>query len=228
MNLSAFLALAILPAASPPPDARPAPAGKPNVVIILADDLGWADAACYGGDLHETPEIDRLARQAVRFTHAYAASPVCSPTRASIMTGKSPARLHMTTWREAAEHPSRNRELLPPVTVANLPHSEVTLARVLQRAGYLTALVGKWHLGDAAHYPETHGFDINIVGNPRPFGRRPAERRARRPQPGAARARPRRPAGSRGPVLPFSPLLRDHRAGQLGPGPRLEIAGVPW
>jgi arylsulfatase A len=137
---------------------------RPNIVVILADDLGWADVACNGGDLHETPHTDRLARDGVRFTQAYAASPVCSPTRASLLTGKCPARLHMTIWREDALSPPRDRRLLPPVTVANLPHRETTIASLLQRAGYLTAIVGKWHLGDTQYYPETHGFDVNIGG----------------------------------------------------------------
>jgi len=140
------------------------PAGKPNFIFILADDLGWADVGCFGSDLHETPNIDRLAAQGMRFTDAYAAGPVCSPTRASIMTGKCPARLHTTIWYEAASNPPRNRTLIPPVTVANMPHEEVTVAEVLKKAGYLTAHVGKWHLGDAAYYPETQGFDINIGG----------------------------------------------------------------
>lgn len=142
--------------------ARPSPAM--NVVLIVVDDLGWADLACYGADLHHTPHIDRLARQGVRFTAAYAAAPVCSPTRASIMTGKYPARLHMTVWYEASQNPPQDRKLLPPKTVGNLPHAEVTIAEVLHAAGYLTAHVGKWHLGDAAHYPESQGFDINIGG----------------------------------------------------------------
>jgi arylsulfatase A-like enzyme len=136
----------------------------PNIVLILADDLGWADPACYGSKVHETPHLDQFAREGVLFTDAYAAAPVCSPTRASLLTGKCPARLHLTIWREAALEPPRNRRLLPPVAVADLPHSETTIAKRLRGAGYLTALVGKWHLGDAAHYPETHGFDINIGG----------------------------------------------------------------
>ncbi len=140
------------------------PAGRPwNIVFILADDLGWSDLGCYGADLHETPNLDRLAARGVRFTDAYAAS-VCSPTRASIMTGKHHARLHVTVWYESAASPPRNRRLLPPVTVANLPHEEVTLAEVFQGAGHLTALVGKWHLGDARYYPETQGFDVNVGG----------------------------------------------------------------
>ena len=119
---------------------------------------------CYGSDLYETPNIDKLARQGMRFTDAYAAAPVCSPTRASIMTGKYPARLHMTIWYESSANPPRNRKLIPPVTQGNLPHEQVTIAEVLKEAGYFTAHVGKWHLGDAAHYPQTQGFDVNIGG----------------------------------------------------------------
>ncbi|MBM4088053.1 MAG: hypothetical protein FJ276_01290 [Planctomycetes bacterium] len=85
--------------------------GLPNIVLVLADDLGWSDLACYGSDLHETPHLDRLSGQGVRFTNAYAASPVCTPTRASLLTGKYPARLHMTIWREsAAERGQRKLE----------------------------------------------------------------------------------------------------------------------
>jgi arylsulfatase A-like enzyme len=135
-----------------------------NIVLILADDLGWADVACYGADLHETPNIDQLAREGVRFTDAYSSSSVCTPTRAALLTGKHPARLGMTIWSEAALSPPRNRKLLPPPSSPDLPHTETTLAKRLQSAGYLTAIVGKWHLGDATHYPETHGFDVNIGG----------------------------------------------------------------
>ena len=137
----------------------------PNIILIVADDLGWADLACYGGDLHETPHLDRFAAENLRFTDAYAAAPICSPTRASIMTGKYPARLHMTVWWEGAMRgPTMNRPLVTPQTVADLPHGEVTLAEVLHGAGYRTMHVGKWHLGDAFHYPETQGFDVNIGG----------------------------------------------------------------
>jgi arylsulfatase A-like enzyme len=141
--------------------------GKPplNFVFILADDLGWADLGCYGADLHETPNLDRLAKESVRFTNAYAASPVCTPTRASIMTGKHPAKLHMTIWREAARRPPENRRVVPPVAEENLPHSEVTFAEVVKASGYHTAHIGKWHLGNAEHYPETQGFDINTGGS---------------------------------------------------------------
>ena len=135
----------------------------PNVVFILADDLGWADLACYGADLHETPNLDRLAREGMRFTRAYSMS-VCSPTRASILTGKHAARLHMTTWREAAGTPTRDKPLLPALAEPDLPHSEKTIAEILKAAGYRTFHVGKWHVGDAGHSPETMGFDINIGG----------------------------------------------------------------
>ncbi len=135
----------------------------PNILFIMADDLGWSDVGCYGADLHETPHIDRLAEQGLRFTDAYAASPVCSPTRASILTGRHPARLHMTIWSEAAENPPRNRPLVPPITNPHLPLGVETYATVL-RERYFMAHVGKWHLGDASHYPEAQGFDLNIAG----------------------------------------------------------------
>jgi len=136
---------------------------KPNILFILADDLGWSDLGCYGADLHETPNLDRLASQSVRFTHAYAMS-VCSPTRSSIMTGKHAARLHITIWREGALSAPPQKKVIPPKPVADLPLEETTIAEALKAAGYLTFHVGKWHLGDASHYPETQGFDINIGG----------------------------------------------------------------
>lgn len=162
LNLAIRVAALVLcgwacrPAAAKPP---------PNIVLIVADDLGWADLACYGADLHESPQLDRFAAENVRFTSAYAAAPICSPTRASILTGKFPSRLHMTIWWEGSKRgPTTNRRLITPQTVADLPLSEVTLAEVLHEAGYRTMHVGKWHLGDAFHYPETQGFDVNIGG----------------------------------------------------------------
>ncbi len=144
---------------------RAATAQPPNIVLILADDLGWADLGCYGSDLHLTPNIDALARNGMRFSQAYSASPVCSPTRASILTGKHPARLGMTIWREGSlAPPDRKRALIPPPSVPDLPPSEITLAEALKQRGYLTAMVGKWHLGDADHAPQSNGFDINIGG----------------------------------------------------------------
>ncbi|MGD9647523.1 MAG: sulfatase [Pirellulales bacterium] len=141
------------------------PTARPNIVFILADDLGWADLGCYGADLHETPHLDRLAAESLRFTQACAPAPVCTPTRASLMCGKHPARLHMTIWREAAGNPMRDRALLPPVVEADLPHAERTIAELLHDAGYFTAHIGKWHLGDVEHFPETQGFDLHIAGN---------------------------------------------------------------
>jgi arylsulfatase A len=139
------------------------PSERPNIVFILADDLGWADLGCYGADLHETPNLDRLAADSVRFTDAYA-MPVCSPTRAAVLTGRHAARVRMTIWSEGSLRGPQNRKLLQADSLHSLPHTETTLAKHLQDAGYLTALVGKWHLGDADHYPETHGFDVNIGG----------------------------------------------------------------
>lgn len=136
---------------------------RPNIVFILVDDMGWSDLECYGADLHETPHIDSLASRGVRFTDAYA-MPVCSPTRAALMTGRHAARVQMTIWSEGSLRGPQNRKLLQADSLHSLPHSETTLAKHLQEAGYLAALVGKWHLGDADHYPETHGFDVNIGG----------------------------------------------------------------
>ncbi len=140
--------------------------GKPNnVLFILVDDWGCADAGVLGSDYFETPVIDRFANQSMRFTQAYSASPVCSPTRAAIMTGKTPARLDMTIWHEGAvDGGPQDRKLLEAPAVANLPREEFTLAELFKRNGYFTAHVGKWHLGKAAYYPETQGFDVNIGG----------------------------------------------------------------
>ncbi|MDG2383780.1 MAG: sulfatase [Pirellulaceae bacterium] len=136
-----------------------------NVVFILVDDLGWSDLGYCGSDYYQTPHVDRLAKQSLLFRSAYAAAPVCSPTRAAIMTGKSPARLDMTIWHEGAVQGGPNdRMLLPATAVANLPREEITLAERFRQAGYITAHIGKWHLGTAAYYPETQGFDRNIGG----------------------------------------------------------------
>jgi arylsulfatase A-like enzyme len=123
---------------------------RPNVIFILADDLGWADLTVYGADLHETPNIDRMAGGGVRFTQAYA-MPVRSPTRATLMTGKHAARLNLTVWRESVvDRESESRCLVKqpcqPITAFDLDAGEVTIAEVLKAAGYLTFHVGKWHL----------------------------------------------------------------------------------
>ncbi|MFO0960828.1 MAG: sulfatase [Isosphaeraceae bacterium] len=131
---------------------------RPNVVFILADDLGINDLGCYGRAEHRTPNLDRLAAQGARFTSAYAACSVCSPTRAAILTGKSPARLHLTTFLPGrADAPSQR--VLHPTIRQQLPLEEVTLAEHLKAAGYATACVGKWHLGGQGFGPEKQGFD---------------------------------------------------------------------
>lgn len=138
---------------------------KLNVVLILADDLGWTDLACFGSDLHETPALDRLARDGMKFTQNYSACSVCSPTRAALLTGKYPARLHITDWIPGMM--PDNPKLLVPDWTKQLPLAEVTLAEVFKAAGYTTGSIGKWHLGGEAYYPEKHGFDVNIAGTDR-------------------------------------------------------------
>lgn len=141
-------------------------AAKPNIVLILADDLGWTDLSCYGSEFYETPNIDRLARDGMKFTQAYSACTVCSPTRAAILTGKYPARLHVTDWIPGL--PPENPKLLVPDWTKYLPLEEVTLAEALRSAGYVTASLGKWHLGEEGYFPEKHGFDINLGGSSAP------------------------------------------------------------
>jgi arylsulfatase A-like enzyme len=133
----------------------------PNVVLFLVDDLGWADVGCYGSTFHETPHIDRFAQEGVRFTQAYAACHVCSPTRASILTGKYPAALRMTDWL-----PGRKdfpfQKLKNVAVRQQLPDGEVTLAEALKNQGYATGHFGKWHLGEEPSGPRAHGFDVQI------------------------------------------------------------------
>lgn len=139
-------------------------ADKPNIVFILADDLGWSDLGCYGSTFHETPNLDKLAKQGMRFTDAYAACCVCSPTRASIMTGKYPARLHLTDWLPGLPD-SPDHKLSRPEIQKFLPLEEVTVAEALKAGGYKTAFFGKWHLGESPDvWPEHQGFDSNIGG----------------------------------------------------------------
>ena len=137
---------------------------RPNIVLILADDLGAVDLGCYGADLHETPRLDALAKQSALFTQAYASAPVCSPTRAALMTGKHPAASGSRSGRKARSAGPQNRKLLQGESKHDLAHAEITLAERLQEAGYATGLVGKWHLGDADHAPETQGFEVSIGG----------------------------------------------------------------
>ena len=158
------IAALLLPSASTLSAAEPP--RRPNVIVILADDLGWTDLACYGSDLHETPHLDRLARDGMRFTQNYSACTVCSPTRAALLTGKYPARLHITDWIPGLM--PDNPKLLVPEWTKFLPVSETTIAELFRSSGYTTASIGKWHLGGEDYYPEKHGFDINIAGTDRP------------------------------------------------------------
>ncbi|MFO0898294.1 MAG: sulfatase [Pirellulales bacterium] len=158
---AALILLAL--AASLPPGV--AAAEHPNVIVILVDDLGWADLGCTGSKLNETPHLDRLAADGVRFTQAYSACTVCSPTRAALLTGKYPARLHLTDW--IAGHPAPQAKLLPPEWTKRLPLEETTLAETLRAAGYATAAIGKWHLGGEGFGPREQGFDENHGGDHR-------------------------------------------------------------
>lgn len=147
-----------------PPSNQVADQGPPNILFILIDDMGWRDLGCYGSDFYETPNLDRLADQGMLFSDAYAACPVCSPTRASLLTGKYPATLGLTDWIDwgGKTHPARGRLIDAPY-VDHLPSSEVSVATALKQAGYATWHVGKWHLGTQTS-PLDHGFDCNIGG----------------------------------------------------------------
>ena len=137
----------------------------PNVIFILVDDLGWTDLGCQGSKFYETPNIDRLAREGMRFTQAYSACTVCSPTRAALLTGRYPARLHLTDW--IAGHVRPQAKLKVPDWQMHLPLAERTTAEAFKDAGYVTASIGKWHLGGPEFYPDRQGFDVNIGGTDR-------------------------------------------------------------
>ncbi|MEX1114698.1 MAG: sulfatase [Akkermansiaceae bacterium] len=136
-------------------------ARKPNIVFFLIDDMGWRDLGCCGSTFYKTPNIDRLAADGMRFMDAYAAAPVCSPTRAGLLTGKYPARLHLTHVVGFITQP--NTQLLAPNWTQHLPLEEVTFAETLKEGGYATAHFGKWHLGDAAFGPDKQGFDVQVA-----------------------------------------------------------------
>lgn len=142
---------------------KKAPA-RPNIVFILADDLGYTDLGCYGNPYNNTPRIDGLARQGMRFSQAYVASPICSPSRAAILTGKHPARLHLTNYL-VGERTDPASPVLPAAWAKDgLPASEVTLAELMQQHGYATGMVGKWHLGGKKdQMPLRQGFGYERV-----------------------------------------------------------------
>jgi len=149
---------------------------KPNILLIMVDDLGWMDLHCQGNSRLHTPNIDQLAEQGMRFTDAYAAAPVCSPTRAAVLTGLAPARLKITNHiPDQARFTPKDAKLLPAKMLDHLPQERVTIAERLKEAGYVTGFFGKWHLagpripkkqgqGDLRFYPEKQGFDINLGG----------------------------------------------------------------
>jgi arylsulfatase A-like enzyme len=140
-----------------------AEAKKPNVVFILADDLGINDLGCYGRKDHATPNLDRLAKQGARFTSAYCALPICSASRAAILTGKAPARLHLTTYLPGRPDAPAQKLLHPKIRM-QLPLAEKTLAELLAPAGYVSGCVGKWHLGGAKFGPREQGFSFYHPG----------------------------------------------------------------
>ncbi len=139
-----------------------APADKLNIVFVLVDDMGWTDLGCCGSSYYQTPNIDRLASQGMRFTDAYAACTVCSPTRASVMTGQYPARLHITDW--IAGHKRPFAKLSVPDWTMRLAPEIPNVARALKALGYATASIGKWHLGPPECWPDKQGFDLNVGG----------------------------------------------------------------
>ena len=149
---------------------------RPNVILIVADDLGWGDLGCYGSKFHRSPNLDELAAQGMRCTQAYAAAAICSPTRAALLTGKWPARLQLTDWLPGrGDRP--DQKLLQPDFCRQLPLAETTLAEYLRQAGYATGCFGKWHLGGKGFGPLEQGFDQHVAGEPteKPPGNFPTE-----------------------------------------------------
>ena len=165
MHSRLILTLALFLSFAYPASGERAGPSQFNIVLFLIDDLGWKDVGCYGSDYYQTPHVDRLARDGARFTDAYAACAVCSPTRAAVLTGKYPARLLLTDWLPSGRWNPKAR-LREGRRVRALPVEELTLAEALREAGYRTASIGKWHLGSGPFsLPEHHGFGVNIAGN---------------------------------------------------------------
>jgi arylsulfatase A-like enzyme len=149
---------------------RAVESSKPNIIFILADDLGYTDLACQGSRYYETPAIDRMAAQGMRFTSGYACGPNCAPTRAALMSGQYGPRTGIYTVGSIDRFDWRSRPLRPVDNVEDLPLDKITIAQALKKAGYTTALFGKWHLGeDAKHHPSKRGFDDAIVSEGRHF-----------------------------------------------------------
>src|SRR6185295_17662494 len=139
-------------------------AEKPNIIFILADDLGYTDVSCYGSKYYETPNIDRMAKESIRFTSGQTCAPNCQPTRAALMSGQYMPRTGVYTVGSIDRFDWRSRPLRPVDNVVELPLDKITLGQSLKRAGYATALFGKWHLGQQdRHHPGQRGFDESIV-----------------------------------------------------------------
>lgn len=139
---------------------------KPNFIIVLVDDLGSQDVGCYGQKYIQTPNIDKLAEQGMRWTNAYSSCPVCSPTRAALLTGKNTARVHFTGHITAIgrhRYPETG-QIIPPEDLMYLPHEEILIPEILKPLGYKSISIGKWHVGHEGYYPTDQGFDINIAG----------------------------------------------------------------
>lgn len=136
---------------------------KRNIVFILVDDLGWTDLGYSGSTFYETPNIDKFSKMSIQFDNAYAAGSVCSPSRASIMTGKHPSRVNITDWIPGDD--PKNRKLLGAKDLDELPLQEITISEILKENGYSTFFAGKWHLGSDGFFPENQGFEINKGGH---------------------------------------------------------------
>ncbi len=135
----------------------------PNFIVVLIDDLGATDLGCFGSKFYQTPNIDRLAQDGMKFTQAYSACTVCSPTRAALMAGRYPAALRVTDWIPGHQRPAA--KLRVPDWTMRLPQDVPNLPRALKAAGYVSASIGKWHLGEEG--PERYGFDVEIGNNGR-------------------------------------------------------------
>ncbi len=138
---------------------------KPNIILIVADDLGYSDLSCYGSPLIESPNLDRLASEGIQFTRGYAAAPLCSPTRASIVTGLNPARINLTVHIHGHPPTPKNQKFITPKTEQGLDTSLVTMPEMLSAQGYKTAHIGKWHLGGGQHSPWFQGYDLAYGGS---------------------------------------------------------------
>lgn len=147
--------------AATPSEPKPKDAARPNIILFLVDDLGWPDLACFGSTFYETPNIDRLAGEGVRFTNAYTTCHVSSPARASLLTGRYPASMNLTDWLPGRrDYPFQQLEDVE--VNQDLPEEEVTIAETLRANGYHTAIIGKWHLGEGGSRPTDHGFESHI------------------------------------------------------------------